>query len=519
MSSHRSRARRGLLFTVAALSASAAVGAGTASAAITSTAVTSPSGNPFHAVFDDNAATPPTITIAGTTNSTAPATDTVDIYCTYYEDGEVDDNTVDTNVALDSSGAFSDTVSFDDEGNCTLRAVPHMVDPGDVALGQYTGPLLENDYTELDYVSGTSGPLDDFFFTGSSTSGYADFDSVGDCALDDSSAEAPNNNYAEDNSWACAAALYNDDFSATRASQSEIQVDGQNAYDTQGAKDLYGGADTATGFQGLTTSYSKDNSTDNVTISDNEPLMTCPTGSAFPATSTNCATFSSAGVTLARSITETQNGQVVTIADTYQSTDGRAHTVNLEYDNDYDENGPTGADWKFPGTSGYESYAPGDIVTLPSSSTNVIEVDDAFDTGTLLQGPAAIVYSTQPTGVEFASGDGEPLVKYSESVPAAGSVTLTQTYVTATDQATLDKLVNPTIEQTHKPVVAITGPAANAVTQSAAAQVTGTASAYAGLSLKVNGQTVPVNPDGTWSTVVALARRPRPTASCQAWRT
>jgi hypothetical protein len=461
--------------------------------------------------FNDNASSAPTVEVKGTTDSTSPGTDTVDINCysTVAANG-INHSAIATNVPLNpTDGTFDWTGPVATENTCTLRAVPHNYG-NKYPLTQFSGPFSVLNYTRQDQVSGGShqtGPFEDFYYSASSTNAYDDYESVGACGLDDAQPIMLNGDFADSGSWNCAAALYGGDGSGTR---SEIKIGNNNAYDSASAANAFPGADTKSGFQPLTSSYSSSASSSNpggdVSISESENLVSCP-GGVQATNSAACPSWSSTGVSFARSISQTNGGQVVTITDKYTSTDGASHNLDVEYDNYSNESGD--AAWKLPGSSQYEFYSPGDQATLPNTSTNVIETDDGYYNDGGFDAPGALIYNTQPNLAQFigsccGNSSQEMLLDYQRTVPAGGSMAITQTYMVAPDQGSLDKMVNAVLDSVNKPTVSITSPANNMVTSASSVQVSGKASANEGLSLKVNGAAVPVNSGGTWSTSVSL---------------
>lgn len=515
--------RRGLLCTTLSVAALAVVGVASASATITKTAITSPS-SPWIYQFNANASPVPQVTISGTSDGTTG--DKVDVICVYSSGGSVSDRMIDNNagngIAVNADGTWTTgPITVDQEGyTCQLRAVPHG--HGDsYPLDPFAGV-----YSELDYLTqypvtgsaaGSTGPFYDFYYTATSNPVYDDYFSVGDCGLDYSSPLVNGYDYTNQGTWACAGALYGGD----GGNRSEILIDGKNAYDSYAADSAYsdGGlgetSGQAAGFPALSSSYSKDPKTDDVTISESEGLVSCADAS-YPATEAKCGgtagsnigAWQSDGVSFSRTINQTMGGQLVQISDTYKSTDGKAHSLDLEYDNAVQEadDGPT---FEFSGSSSWASYAEGDHPPLSSNSEDVVYVAN-YDNpnGSLNAGPGALIYTTQPNGAEFNDTSNSPaqefVLDYQRSVPAGGSITITHYYVTAADLATTEQIANSVLDQTYKPAVSITSPANDTVTSLPWATISGTASAHDGLALKVNGQTVPVNADGTWATTIGL---------------
>ncbi len=99
-------------------------------------------------------------------------------------------------------------------------------------------------------------------------------------------------------------------------------------------------------------------------------------------------------------------------------------------------------------------------------------------------------------------------VLYTKTVPASGSLTLTQIYSWAFTKADAQTLASDAQLSLAPPTVAITGPANGTPYRFSPITVLGTESASAGqgglASLMVNGQSVTPNPDGTWSAEVPV---------------
>lgn len=243
----------------------------------------------------------------------------------------------------------------------------------------------------------------------------------------------------------------------------------------------------------------------NATINEGQGLVSCA-NSTFPATlakcggtSSNDGTWQSDGVSLSRTIQQGNQGQLETVTDTYSSTDGTAHNIDIEY-----TNYSAGRSWKFPGSSGYQEYAPGDSVSLAGDSLDAIySGDGSADSNPNNTSSSALVYTTQPNTAVF-NQYGELLLDYQRQVPAGGSITITHLYVSGYNAAATNAAANSIASGVHKPVVSITLPNNGTVTAQSSVEVSGTASAHDGLTLKVNGATVAVNPDGTWATTRAL---------------
>src|SRR5262249_18380201 len=142
--------------------------------------------SPSFQIYNEDA--PNAIAVAGTTNSSVPATDQVDLQC-FYGPGSSSHKAVATNVPLNpADGSFSvaggdlSQVQFH---TCTLRAVPAGSIPGD--LTPFSGPVLAVGHRETIRVSGgpNDGAVQDYYLLGQQLSAADDYDSYGSCGLCD----------------------------------------------------------------------------------------------------------------------------------------------------------------------------------------------------------------------------------------------------------------------------------------------------------------------------------------------
>ena len=517
--------KRGLLCLVCAGMLTAVFGVSSASAAITTTTIASPA-SPWIYAFNGDASPAPTVTISGSSNGASG--DRYDIDCFYNESGYNYAVRIAANQPVGAGGAFSWTGAVNPlsfvTGNlypaagitCQLRAVPAgAVTPGSAynfPLPAYAGPLAQ---LELRRSYQASGGNDDFWYTVSSLGATNGYNSIGDCGVymyprnPSSGQYAYGFNLASTSNpyggWDCAGTLSGSQDSGY--GRSEIQIDGRNALGSYGANAAYSTGGQAAGFPPLTMTIGRDSGPGgNALIAESEALVSCA-DSSYPATAAKCGggkgTWNRDGVTLSRSTAQTHNGQMVTQTDTFTSTDGQAHGLDLEYDN-YTGTGIFSSPvWLLPGSSGYATYSPGDTVAFPGGSTDAIFAQDGVTGGNALASPAALVYNTQPDSARFTSAN-QLLLNYRRTVPAGGSLTISHTYIDTADAATTTALANAVIDQTIKPTVAFTAPNPGTVLGKASVQLYGTASAHDGLNLKVGGAAVAVNPDGTWSTQMSL---------------
>ena len=369
-----------------------------AGAAITASQITTPS-NPSFFVADEDAKSQ-TFAISGTTSGGNPAGNLVDVRC-YFGGTSVK---VKGNVPLSSNGSFS--VAAADlnklhELTCKLRAVPAGTKPAD--LTPFSGPVIGVGDRESSKISGgaNNGKTYDYSLDAQQQTAAFDYTSLGSCGL--------HNGFLYDSTYAnttvtfaCSAGLVRAD-SPTTPTRSELQIDGANAYPPTQAFFINPGA---AGFPALTGTYAVDKATGNVVIHETDPLVKCA-DAGYPPSQTSCASFISAGVTDERTVTQDHDGHVGWITDTFKSTDGKAHSIDLLWENNQQFFGASGnssqIEYEFPGESGYSTHATGNTVSLPSSAgTILLRMHGAADgaTGT---GQGAIVYDRPATTAKFTS--------------------------------------------------------------------------------------------------------------------
>jgi len=493
----------------------------TAGAAITSSQVTSPADGTFLAAnfFD---ATADQFHYAGTTGGGAPG-DKVDILC--YRDAGT--RAAATNVALAPDGSFSGDadVSTITGDSCVLRAVPAGTTP--TVVSTFTGPRLAP--TELDTgnaftdISQSHG-LYDWSASDPGFKAYADYNSWGSCGLDNSYPYGPGSSFdapANYMFFCDAYAWYRGDGVTPGAS-----VDGHVAYSAYGVYVLAGRnagttlkVGTGPGAQPIrpvTYAPQWDAATGNLTVTESDPLMRCEQSSnaAYdnvdsPTTgATECDHLADVGVTVNRTITETNDGQTVKIADDYTSTDGQPHTISLLLEQDFDGT----PQYKFAGEPDYVRRAEFDSIPGPTASPTTIYVRNNRETSGSAQEFLQYGAITTPSGwdsADFYGSGGFYLAYRNRPIPAAGSVHLEWTYNTTLTEAAQIALAKAAEDVYVGPSVAITAPANGSTTKKSPVKVTGTATDNVAVtSLTVNGAAVTPAADGTFTAPVTLAKGP-----------
>jgi hypothetical protein len=398
-----------------------------ASAAITASQITTPS-NPSFLIADEDASSQ-TFAISGTTTGGNPASNLVDVRC-YFGGTSVK---VKGNVPLNSNGSFS--VAAADlnkvlELTCQLRAVPAGTKPADVT--PFSGPVIGVGDRESSKISGgpNAGKAYDYSFDAQQLTAAFDYASLGSCGL--------HNGFLYDSSYAnttvtfaCNAGLGRADSPVT-PTRSELRIDGANAYAPAQAFFINSGG---TGLPPLTAAYTVDKANGNVVIHETDPLVKC-NDATYPPTTGSCATYVSTGVTDDRTITQDHDGHISWVTDTLKSTDGKAHSVDLLWDNNQQFFGTSGdssqLEYEFPGESSFLQHKTGETVSLPSSAGAIfIRMHGAAEgeTGT---GQGAIIYDRPATAAKFTSVTtlgSEFTLQQSGNAPAGGSTRFRLAYV------------------------------------------------------------------------------------------
>jgi hypothetical protein len=288
---------------------------------------------------------------------------------------------------------------------------------------------------------------------------------------------APPNGYWDPSGygWVSAAALYSQD--SQTSSRSELNVDGQNAYNAYGARWLWSANPNYSynnpGRSTMVTSFALDPVTGNYTTTEDEDLVTCPGPASgnYPANSSNCSQFISSGVHFTRKVVQDHDGRLVTIIDSYTSIDGKAHTLTARYDNQMLYATYPNAEFAFPGQSGLNLYKPGDVVSGPFPAPASIQGATDYRYPASYAYPRGyLTWDTAPNQARFYRAAGFILDYLNRTIPAGGSLTLRFAYDSSPSQSISDSLhaaavaaftppaPPPTITPTP-PLLAVTPPA------------------------------------------------------------
>jgi hypothetical protein len=421
-------------FALPALLAAACIGllglgfAPAARAVVTESHITVPSADPLYEVTDEDAPPPRTVRVEGTTNSTQPLVDTVNIAC-FDLSGAY--SFVFQGAPLASDGSFSVDVPATYLGSqlCKLRALPAGYVAGDPSA--FSGPVtsIGRARTYVVEAGPDAGTPVDFFVLGQQLGAADDYGSLSECGLFDGYLYNADLEYTSE-TFAC------DDayglLEEPGAHRSQIQVDGTDAYGTALAATI---GEEAAGLPSLSVSHVQDPRTGDLTIVESEPLVTCPGAATPPA---NCGAFAPSGVRDERTIEQSEGGRLVTITDRFASTDGAAHTLDLLPQQGFVLGAfPAGeVAYRFPGQDAFATHAVGETVALPATGPAIVYARSlgAAD-GDPSTGQGAIVYERPSPTAHFDTVYPEGSFFYlhqTVAVPATGVATVRAAYVQGT---------------------------------------------------------------------------------------
>lgn len=496
-----------------------------AQATVTTTDITSwtssSSGTPANSSYlisYDNQ--PTTLSVVGTAQGAANG-DHVDIVCFYGSSSQF--KTLASNLAV-SNGAFATSTSSPPQlrqiaGHaCRLRAVPTGHEStGDSSV--FAGPDVAVAETALlPTISGgpNHGKAYNFYVNGMTFTGYAAWKAPGTGGCGPYAAPVDPafdiGNFPVD----CMGSLLDDDL-GTFGRRSEVQVDGRNAYDAASAEALFprtsgldNGSQDLLGFPSMNVSIDWDPSSGQISSRSVESWASCHGPDLYkPTTVVACPSFDDTGVSLTRVVTSSDGGRVITVNDTWSSTDGQSHSIDLLYD-DFagvfgDEDGERG--WQLPGQTGFTRYAAGASVPAPTTApgsiltrTNLSAAD-----GDPSEGFGAITFGHAPSALRFA-GSAELEEDQLLTVPAGASTSLSYVYSVGYSLADVTGLAMAAQDRFQPITVQITPPAGGTTVSTPNVTLTGIAAAGSGIkSLVVAGQSIPLAPDGSWSAQTTLS--------------
>jgi hypothetical protein len=510
-----------------------AVAPAAAQAAVTSTQITSwttqnptTSDNPY-LLSVDNPPNATTVTVMGDAPG-ANNGDAVDVVCYYGASPTV--AKLNTSPIAISGGKFSiGPIPLKPIAGhaCRLRAIP---------AGSETGPELDSFSAQPVAVSEwarelaiSSGPnlntvfnyyVNDVTFTGSATWSAAGTpiqslptsykNACGGPEIAPLDAAYDVGNFAID----CTGSLLSDDLGSF-GGRSEVQIDGRNAYDPAAAQGLFtSGSPISQNLNGFPASLADgldwDPATGMISSDATDPYVECDGPNEEKPTPASCPGFVNSGVVLHRNITTSDGGLVVAMTDTWTSTDGRAHALDLLYDDAVGlvTSPPDGEPgYEFPGQSTFSPYAAGDTLPGPGTAPGsiLVHTNVAAADGDPNEAVGALTFGTAPSGYAFTAND-----DFEEHnvlvVPAGGSTTLSYVYSVGYTLADVTALALAAQDRFEPPAVVIAPPAGGTSVSTATTTLSGITTAGSGVkSLLVGGQTIPVASNGAWTAQVPLS--------------
>jgi Divergent InlB B-repeat domain len=411
---------------MSALVAGGLVATPRADAVITSSKITTPA-NPSFFIADQDAAKQ-VFAISGTTTGQNGVDDTVDVNC--YSGGSF--VTVARNVPLSPTGSFSIPNADLNEPidlTCRLRAVPSGTNPSNLA--PFAGPVIGVGQRGSEPVANgpNTGKVTGYYVDAQQKTAAFDYNALGACGLTDG--YLYDATFAQTTTtFACNAALFLED-SVTAPTRSELQIDGTNAYDPFEATQI---DPNASGLPALTDTYTIDEATGNVVIHETDPLVECREAT-YPPNVISCSSFASAGVTDNRTISQSNDGHLSSITDSFKSTDDKAHSLDLLWDNSQHFWGASGdstqLEYEFPDQTEFFTHTAGDTVSLPPSAGTIFVRMHGAPDGDTATGEGAIVYNRPATAAKFTlaqSFGSEFTLHQTGTVPAGGSTTFRTAY-------------------------------------------------------------------------------------------
>lgn len=440
--------------------------AGPALAAPPSSQLTNP--NDGSVLLYDAANPGATLTVDGTTSGFT----NVDLNCysgTSY-------SSLAQNVTLPWTGDFASVVGT----ACVLRAVPtgdtNPYPPGSAT--SFAGVKLYPELTALTQLSGSSLPQNngtsyDWYSLAAFDQGSIDAVSAGSCGVLDSFVNDPVTLARSNLLINCAAALFAEPNNETR---SGILVDGKQAWTPYSAKSLYCNGSCSKDLPGLPSlSFNRSRDGQKMTVTSTEPIVECAPDPGFWGPSwaggwpAACSSFTSAGVSLQRTLVVDSRGRRASVTDRWVSTDAQPHALDLIYDNMFSSASADNS-FKFAGESGFSLHPTGDVVTPPAGEGSVfIKGSDAAPDGDLVNPQGALSYSDAPDSAKFLigttpqqpSGSTDLAFYYQRSVPAGGARQLSFFYNDAPGLAEVAALALDSLDSLGIPSLSVANPAQN----------------------------------------------------------
>ena len=291
------------------------------------------------------------------------------------------------------------------------------------------------------FASGpNAGKPADFFVFQQGTAAGNQYFSIADCGLCVSKLFYPSLFMNSASLWDGTAEVF--PVEGSTPDRSYLKVDGRSAiapgYDLQWGDGTH--SRSLPGLDPLAYSYKNGPGPNGVTIHETDHFDRCATVSEPswpPPTKSSCPSFRRTGVRVDRVVVQGSGGTEVTIVDSWRSEDGRAHDLDLHYDELVEKQGPDDPSYAFPWVSpAYSTHSPGDIVRAPAAAPAswLVAGDSGAPDGSALYPQGALTFDPVPDAILFR-GPGDPLLRYHRRVPAGGALVITQVFDMASTRA------------------------------------------------------------------------------------
>ncbi len=416
------------LLSLALLAFSAAPAA--AGAAVTATTISEPVGDPSVIVYVEPAGL--TLKVSGTSNG---GNDRLDLRC----EGAAEP-VVDGNVRPTAAGVWTVTLSANVVGRlaprtCYLHAVPDGNNGANRTA--FPGKRLMFQHSRVTAVVGgpNNGVPYDFRYQAPQLLGRSVWQSLSNCGLTAAATTTTDTFRYSANAFPCAAFV-----APNTAGRAGVLVDRGNTFTPFGAATLFPGSANALGLLALQSSVSTDPSTGNVLIRETENMLRCsPDPNLLAANAQTCSSFVSAGIRLDRVVVQQGDGRQALVTDTWTTTDGRTHEIDVFYEHRLGGSAPVVS---FPWSGGFTSYPPNFTQKPPPTApfsfftrTSAAAVD-----GDIASAQGAISLQDRPTALRFKSSTAL-WTQYVRTVTPATPTVIRFGFSWATSQAELATLI------------------------------------------------------------------------------
>jgi hypothetical protein len=209
-------------------------------------------------------------------------------------------------------------------------------------------------------------------------------------------------------------------------------------------------------------------------LHETDPLVACEgSTTAFPETKESCEKFVSAGVSLERTWTPSDGGRLISMTDTWRSTDAKPHTVSALYSQELASDLVSPGTYQFPGgVAGFAASKTGQTHAVTAGEGAILYRENGAATETVggKDPVGAITFDTAPSGpLQVTAGSAETSgvdsfqMPYTLELAASGTRKLTIAFAQGYTLAEVCALA----EQANsgcQPSVAITSPVSGGTT-------------------------------------------------------